>query len=166
MDITEIIFIKSVSDVIVCNLHVACSGCNTNVNIDITQIIVAINSCSMCLLPRDLAVHWLEWKKSIISYTTLINSVIFNFIYPIIIITFNIIVNDIIIALVYFQVGGHNGCELRLLFWPAMEYKEISSYRSIVANTTAILSSPHSRNAPHAFPEDTVDGGYTGIVFL
>jgi len=42
-----------------------------------------------------------------------------------------------------------------------MEYKEISSYRSIVANTTAILNSPHSRNAPASI-EDLVDGQYKG----
>jgi len=58
-------------------------------------------------------------------------------------------------------VGGDHGCELRLVFGQAMEYKEISSYRSIVANTTAILNSPHSRNAPASI-EDLVDGQYKG----
>ncbi|XP_053398131.1 uncharacterized protein LOC128556607 [Mercenaria mercenaria] len=45
---------------------------------------------------------------------------------------------------VKYKLGGEDGCELkRVLALAVMEYKHISSYRAIVASTTAILNSEH-----------------------
>jgi hypothetical protein len=68
-----------------------------------------------------------------------------------------------ILYILFLQLGGEDGCELkRVLALAVMEYKHISSYRAIVASTTAILNAEH-----HVHPAVTegVDGSaYTGKV--